>query len=396
MSVRGGPRPRLLVAGCPWPPQTFLRRLFAGLSERFEVLVASRTRFSDPTIARLGLPRERWPRPVRIAATAAAGLPALGTPAGRRLLEIDGWRRLPYLRRSVDVIYFPFNSSAVDHAPLLKLGLPSVISCRGSQVQVAPHQPERSAQTAGLAASFKSATLVHCVSDATLEASVRLGLDPSKARVIRPAVDVDAFRPAGADTPGAGSPGAGSPGPPWRLVAVGGLSWLKGFEDVLLAVRRLRDRGHDVELDLLGDGPDRQRLRFAVHDLGLDDVVRMPGQVPPEEIADRLRRSRVFILSSLSEGISNAALEAMACGVPVVSTRCGGMEEAIVDGESGLLVPLQSPDALAQAVERLLTDDDLRRRLSAGGRRRVEAEFRLERQVQAFIGVFLEAIAPNI
>ncbi|MEO1366940.1 MAG: glycosyltransferase [Acidobacteriota bacterium] len=380
-------RPRLLVVGCPWPPQTFLRRLFEGLAEHLDVIVASRTPFESTALRRLALPREDRPRAVRAAATVAAGLGALRRPPGRALLRLDGWRRLPYLRRPVDALYFPFNSAAVDHAPLLRIGLPSVVSCRGSQVHVAPHQPERVAQTAGLRPSFEAATRVHCVSRATLDASVALGLDPAKATVIRPAVDVERFRP-----PSPGPP----PGPPWRLAAAGGLSWLKGFEDLLLAVRRLRDRGHDVELDLMGDGPDRQRLRFAVHDLGLEEVVRMPGRVEPESVRRTLERSHVFVLSSLSEGLSNAALEAMACGVPVVSTRCGGMAEAIDDGEHGLLVPLQAPDALAEAIGRLLERDDLRRRIGAGGRRRVVRDFRLDRQVQAFTGVFLEAIGPNI
>ena len=213
-----------------------------------------------------------------------------------------------------------------------------------------------------------------------------MGLDRSKARVIRPAVDVDYFAPG---------PTRPKAAPPWRLVAVGSLLWLKGFEDALLAVKALVDRGFDVRFDLVGEGRDRQRLLFAVHDLGLEERVTLHGQQPPEKVRELLRQAHVFIVSSFSEGIANVALEAMACGVPVVSTDCGGMPEVITDGEHGLFVPVQQPAALESAIGRLLSDEPLRARLGQASRRRAEAEFRLDHQVAEFADLIFEAIDLN-
>ena len=379
-------RRRLLVVGSQWPLQTFLWRLLTGLSASFDVLIASRPPIDDERFERVALASESWPRPLRIAHSVLSSLPALRSAAGRRLLRGKDWRFLPHLQRSIDAIYFPWNYGATSHLPLMALDLPTIVSCRGAQVQVAPFQPERREPTALLRESFRLATRVHCVSQAILEVSRDQGLDPEKARVIRPAVDIDFFTPDAARL---------EPGPPWRLMAIGSFIWRKGFEDAILAVKGLVDRGLDVHLDLVGDGRDRQRLLFAVHDLGLEERVTLHGQQPPEKVRELLRQAHVFIVSSFSEGIANVALEAMACGVPVVSTRCGGMAEAIIDGEHGLLVPVQQPAALEAAIGHLLGDESLRRRLGEAARRRVEADFRLDRQVADFADLIFEAIDLN-
>ena len=366
--------------------QTFLRRLLTGLSASFDVLIATRSPIDDGRFERVALAPESWPRPVRIAHSMLSSVPALRYAAGRRLLKEKHWRFLPYLPREIDAVYFPWNHGATSRLPLMQLGLPTIISCRGTQVQIAPHQPERREPTALLRESFRLATQVHCVSQAILDAACDLGLDRDKARVIRPAVDIDFFAPDSARV---------ETGPTWRLMAVGSLLWLKGFEDALLAVKGLVDRGLDVHFDLVGDGRDRQRLLFAVHDLGLEEHVTLHGQQPPEKVRELLRQAHVFIVSSFSEGIANVALEAMACGVPVVSTRCGGMPEVITDGEHGLLVPVQQPAALERAIRRLLSDDALRRRLGEASRHRVEADFRLDRQVADFADLIFSAIDLN-
>jgi glycosyltransferase involved in cell wall biosynthesis len=118
-----------------------------------------------------------------------------------------------------------------------------------------------------------------------------------------------------------------------------------------------------------------------VDDLGLDDSVKLLGQLDPEHVRDRLHAADAFLLSSLSEGISNAALEAMACGLPIVTTDCGGMREAIDDGVEGFVVPVREPRAMAEALARLALDPDLRRRMGRAARRRVEREFDLEHQI---------------
>ena len=117
-------------------------------------------------------------------------------------------------------------------------------------------------------------------------------------------------------------------------------------------------------------------------DLGLENHVRLLGTVPSAEVARRLRGSDVLMLPSLDEGLPKVLLEAMACGLPVVATDCGGVSEAFSDGVEGLLVPPRDAAAMAVALERLWRDPALRTRLGEAGRRTATSRFTLDRQLE--------------
>jgi glycosyltransferase involved in cell wall biosynthesis len=284
-------------------------------------------------------------------------------------------RRRP---RAADVVYLPWTATAVDQPGVFDHGVPVVLSCRGAQVNVAPWNPDRALLRTGLPRAFERAAAVHCVSEAIRDEAGQHGLDPAKATVIRPAVDLDRF------TPEPGRQGAG----PARLVSVGGLMWRKGYEHALLAVRRLLDAGHDVRYEIVGEEADGGATRHAVHDLGLVDVARLRPPLPHRDVPAALRRSDLLLLPSLSEGIANAALEAMACAVPVVVTDVGGMAEVVDDGVEGRLVPPADPAAMADAVAGVVADPARAGGMGRAGRARVEAHHALPDQVAAFARLF--------
>jgi len=232
---------------------------------------------------------------------------------------------------------------------------------------------------------FNRASAVHCVSEAIKQEAVKYGLDPGKAWVIRPAVDPDVFRPAGSSRTGEGLV---------NIATIASPIWSKGYEYVLQAVRMVLDQGYQVRFHIVGDGPERQRVVYTVHDLDLEDAVVLHGRCSEEQVVRLLQQSDVFLLSSLSEGISNAVLEAMACGLPIVTTECGGMREAVTDGVEGFVVPVRDPTAMAEALIRLIEDPDLRRRMGHAGRERVLREFTLDQQVQQWLEL-LEAVADG-
>jgi glycosyltransferase involved in cell wall biosynthesis len=152
------------------------------------------------------------------------------------------------------------------------------------------------------------------------------------------------------------------------------------------------DEGLHATFDICGDGPDRQALEFTADDLGVSQRVRLRGKLSTAECRDVLRDADVFVLSSVAEGISNAVLEAMACGVPVVCTECGGMREAVRDGVEGYLVPPRDPDAMAARLRQLAEDEPLRRRMGAAARQRVLDGFTLRGQVEALRGLYASAL----
>jgi glycosyltransferase involved in cell wall biosynthesis len=137
-----------------------------------------------------------------------------------------------------------------------------------------------------------------------------------------------------------------------------------------------------VQALIVGDGPGREYLESRVRALGLRLSVRFLGH---RNDAQRvLAAMDVFLLTSLSEGLPNAVLEAMACGVPIVSTRVGGVEELVDEGVSGFLVPVRDVDGIAAAVARLGADPMLRRRMGVAGQTKARAEFRLERMLDDY------------
>lgn len=391
---------RVLVPGLSWPPETFLARLFRGLASRgirltlvapqppasawraipnVEVRVIPRWDGSAPRRLwhlgrRLGGAARRAGETRRLVA-AARSAPGDGHPLER----LYAW--LPFSGGEWDVVYFPWNTAAIAYWPLLD-GRPSVISCRGAQINIAPLNPERAALRDGLKMTFDKATAVHCVSAAICREAAQYGLDEARAVVIRPAVDPDVFRPGNRPR---------TDGATLRLISTGSVIWRKGYEYALLAVRELVDRGVPVRYDIIGDGEERQRLLYTIHDLGLAEIVHWHGRLSPADVLARLQAADVFLLTSLSEGISNAVLEAMACGLPVVTTDVGGMAEAVSDGVEGFLVPPRHPAATAAAVQRLWAEHELRRDMGAASRRRVRRDFALDDQIDAFAGLLRRA-----
>ena len=151
------------------------------------------------------------------------------------------------------------------------------------------------------------------------------------------------------------------------IVAMGRFSREKGFDLLIRAIARIRA---PAKLLLLGEGREEKKLRRLVEELGVSDRVEFLGfRKNPYPV---LRGATLFVLPSRYEGFPNGLAEAMALGVPCVATRCKtGPEEIIADGENGLLVPVEDPDAMAGAIDRLIGDPALRERLGASAQKSV-------------------------
>ena len=187
----------------------------------------------------------------------------------------------------------------------------------------------------------------------------RLGSDPARFTIVPGAVDTERFTPAPGRAPGDAEV-------PLRLLYHGRVDRRKGALDLLDALALLAERGVPVLTTISGIGPDVEPCRARAQELGLaGDRVRFTGYADYATVPDLYRAADAFASPTYAEGFSNTILEAMAAGLPVVSTHAVGVSDCLRDGENGLLVEPGDVPALADAIARLVTDEALRRRLGA-------------------------------
>lgn len=160
---------------------------------------------------------------------------------------------------------------------------------------------------------------------------------------------------------------------------IGRMTGVKRTDDVLLAFRRLRERGVDACLCLVGDGPDRDHVERRAHDLGVMRETFFLGY--QEGVAPFFAAFDAFVLPSVNEGTPVTAIEALAAGRPVVATRVGGVPDVVRDGVDGFLVEAGAVDELAERLERLAGDPGLRERMGAAGRQRVLERYSVARLI---------------
>jgi glycosyltransferase involved in cell wall biosynthesis len=296
---------------------------------------------------------------------AAAGWPvtALGVPTG--LHPSLAFRLARLLRRwGTDVVH------THDERPHLYgtlagrlAGVGRIIHTRHSQGR---NLSRRQRALVNLAASCVDRFV--CVSQDSARLALRQGVPARKVCTVWNGIDLARFAYTG--------PRADGP-----AVIVARLDPAKDHATLLRATALAVGRDPSFRLEVAGDGPCREDLHRLTGELGLAGQVRFLGQV--RDVPGLLARAGLFVLSSLSEGVSLTLLEAMAGGLPVVATRVGGNPE-VVTGDTGLLVPAADPEALAGALLRLWQAPGERHRLGSAGRARVEGHFDVRRMVATY------------
>jgi glycosyltransferase involved in cell wall biosynthesis len=401
-----GPAPLnlLLVAG-RFPAETFVYRKAVALARRgHRVTVASRapgdwSKFPDPLPETLSV--EVWPpdsdlhSPARVLRAIAGASRALRDLRGARaLLELvkrdsrthahvsrNLLRHLPLLGRKFDIIHFEFLVLAPMYPLVRELtGARILVSCRGTETHTLEQRPDE--QRAAMIAAFRDADAVHCTSAELVRAMTAIGGERSRVFVNRPALEVAQIGPCEYGRQG-----------PLRIVTTGRLVWQKGHDYLLTALAQLRARGVDFHAQIIGDGELRPQLAFSIRDLDLGECVELTGALASADVLARMREADVFVLSSHTEGISNAVVEAMAVGLPIVTTDAGGMREVVDDGVHGFVVPVRDAAAIADRLAILAHDKTKREEMGRAARARALIDFTTEQQAAVFEDVYRELLA---
>jgi glycosyltransferase involved in cell wall biosynthesis len=216
------------------------------------------------------------------------------------------------------------------------------------------------------------------------EAAARYAPAGKPVTVVPYGVDLRQFRPQARE--------------PRSEIAVGSVARLskeKGLHYLLQAFAEVTERHPQARLVLAGQGPERQRLERLAARLGLGERVRFLGEVPHEQVPEVLQQLDIFAMPSTWEGFGVAALEAEAMELPVVASRVHGIPDVVVDGETGLLVPPRDRQALAAALERLIADGELRRRLGQAGRAFVAEHYSWEDNTAQMEALYQAALAQE-
>jgi colanic acid/amylovoran biosynthesis glycosyltransferase len=381
-----------VVTRFPAVTETFVLNEWLALSDRFHMELVALRRSGEPPVhpeAAAVLPRVRFPGAARPAAhlfwlvrhprvylstLAAVARGALRFSLKEALTELVVFGKAVAIARTaararVDHVHAHFASHPATAAWVVNrlTDIPFSFTAHANDLFVAPVLLDRKAAAARFVVAIS-------------EYNRRLLLERCPAvrvEVVHCGVDVGryAWRDLGGRAPD-------------RIVCVASLFPKKGHADLIDALALLAERRPGVALQLIGDGPERDRILARARERGVEGRVSAPGARSSEQVRAALAEARAFALPAIRlpsgrmEGIPVALMEAMAAGVPVVATRLSGIPELVQDGATGLLVEPRDPAALAAALERLLADETLAAELARNARALVERSFSLTVEAQ--------------
>ncbi|MEM8931149.1 MAG: glycosyltransferase family 4 protein [Acidobacteriota bacterium] len=241
--------------------------------------------------------------------------------------------------------------------------------------------------------AFERARAVVCVSSYTAERLSAAGITPRRSEIIRNGADDQVFRPPT-------QPVVRGDGPR-QLVTVGTVSRRKGQDLVVRALPAIVAAGVDVRYSAIGLDRNADDVRRLAEQLGVSERVQLTGRLDDRQVVERLGAADLFVLPSRHtaegdfEGFGIAVVEAALCGTPAVVTRESGLVEAIADGDTGLAVPPDDPDALGAAILELLLDEPRRRRMAERARKRAVNEQTWQRRGEQYHRLLTEIARPS-
>jgi colanic acid/amylovoran biosynthesis glycosyltransferase len=407
-----GMRIAYLVTEYPATSHTFIRREVNALRARGISVATFSVRRPDPVTVssardRASLEETWYILPPNLVSLATAHLSALfGHPRRYlRALFISFRHRVPGMRGLVfSLIYFAeaimlareLERQRIDHLHTHFANSGSIVGLLASRYleltwSFTLHGISETDYPAGvlLGAKIEAARFVACASYFGRAQAMRV-VSPehwSKIFVVRCAIDL-------ADLPSRGIIGKNVRP---RLICVGRLSPEKGYFGLLEAFAKVRTSGVDGDLVIVGDGPERARIEGAIDNLDLRANVSLKGALDEQATLQQIANADILVLPSFMEGLPVVLMEAMALGLPVIASRVAGIPELVTDDQHGLLFCPTDWNELAEKIDQLIADPELRQRLGQAGRSRVELAFEINRAIEPLAIRFSDkALAASI
>jgi len=254
---------------------------------------------------------------------------------------------LPPLLDNLDIFHIQWAKTLVQYPEFIaKFTCPIVLSLRGTHINVSPLSDEHIAST--YKKYFPKIHGFHAVSRSISKEAEKYGADINDITVINPAIEEkilhyksDTINNSDSNT--------------LHIISVGRCHWIKGYTYSLDAMAILKKNNVKFHYTIIAGSRDHENIHYQIHDLDLNECVSfINDELSHDEVLKKISECDLFLLPSLEEGISNAVLEAMARGVPVISTDCGGMREVINNGKNGYIVPVRDPNSMALAIKNFI------------------------------------------
>ena len=279
------------------------------------------------------------------------------------------------LKSDADWLHFGFATLALQSEHVAKaINAKMAVSLRGFDIDVYPMKHPNC-----YARLWQNVDKVHAISKHTLQQGYYYGLQKnSPVQIITPAVTLvnsERLIKSGQEA--------------LQIITVGRLHWMKGYNDILEALAILKQHNTNFHYQIIGVGPEEEAIKFAIHQLGLQQYVTLLGKQSNDDVLNYIEKAEIYLQYSHSEGFCNAVLEAQAFGKLCIVSDGGGLPENIVDGETGWVVPKRQPKLLAKTLEAVIAlDDVVKSQFSERGKARVKGEFTLQQQQAKFVAFY--------
>ncbi len=283
------------------------------------------------------------------------------------------------LKYELNWLHFGFTTIALEREFVAKaIGASMAVSIRGFDIAIYPLKHQGCYNKV-----WSNVDKVHTISDDLMVKAFKTGLNERvKVSKITPAIDFNKFYHYR---------NSFSPAGKIKILSIGRLHWIKGFEYGLETMAKLKSKGYGFKYSIVGGGRELERLKFAVYQLGLEECVEFKGELSHNEVINELFSSDIYFQPSIHEGFCNAVLEAQAAGCMCVVSDVGGLPENIISEKTGWTVPARNTDAFANMLESVINlPENRKREVVENAQRRVEEEFSIEKQIKEFVNFYQE------
>ena len=275
------------------------------------------------------------------------------------------------LPEKLDWLHFGFGTMALDKENLAAaIQAEMAVSFRGFDHYVYPEKNKNCYQLL-----FSKNVKYHVLSDGMKTDLIQKGIPATQIEKITPAISMDLFT-ANLITENTDF---------LKIVTVARLSWIKGLDSTLEALALVKQKGMQFHYTIIGEGLEKERLHFLVHQLKLGNEVTFAGKLSPEEVKNELQIAEIYLQYSHQEGFCNAVLEAQAMGKICIVSDADGLKENVIDSVTGFVVPKRNPLYLADKIIEVNKLSAVEKNaISSNAMDRVKKDFRIEKQNEAF------------